>query len=60
MPENTHTLRRCPDCDGFPRVAITTGQRTHTGSRHTVKVTCRTCNGNGLVPRRATAAAQGR
>ncbi|QHC20597.1 hypothetical protein [Streptomyces sp. GS7] len=55
MPESTRPTRRCPDCDGFPRVAITTGLRTHTGACHTVKVTCRTCNGTGLVPRRLPA-----
>ncbi|MFD9207381.1 hypothetical protein ACFVZM_14040 [Streptomyces sioyaensis] len=51
MPENaTRTPARtrfCRDCDGFPAVAITTGRLNHDGSRHTLTVTCRTCQGTG-------------
>ncbi|MEU5547217.1 hypothetical protein AB0G85_33375 [Streptomyces sioyaensis] len=54
MPENTARLRVCRDCDGFPTVAITTGQRTPTGSRHTLTVTCRACHGTGTHPAPAT------
>lgn len=46
MPQNA-PARRCNDCDGFPVVAITTGTRTPDGQRHTLPVTCRTCNGTG-------------
>ncbi|MGW9081113.1 hypothetical protein [Streptomyces kronopolitis] len=52
MPENTTRTRRCPDCDDFPTVAITTGHRTPNGARQTITVTCRTCHGTGTVPRR--------
>ncbi|WP_274914531.1 hypothetical protein [Streptomyces sp. WZ-12] len=58
MPENTRTPRTqtsryCPDCDGFPCVAITTGLRTTAGTRHTIKVVCRTCRGTGHTTRAA-------
>ncbi|MEU2869160.1 hypothetical protein ABZ769_08130 [Streptomyces olivoreticuli] len=50
MPEITPArLRRCPDCGGFPTVAITTGHRHRDGSRKTIRVTCRTCSGTGLA-----------
>ncbi|MFF0745729.1 hypothetical protein ACFYVL_35600 [Streptomyces sp. NPDC004111] len=39
--------RVCPDCDGFPVVAITTGTRHRDGSRHVVPAICRTCHGTG-------------
>ncbi|MFD6994670.1 hypothetical protein [Streptomyces sp. NPDC059943] len=46
MPQ--HTRRPiCPDCDGFPAVVITTGQRTPDGHRKTLTVTCRGCHGTG-------------
>ncbi|MFJ9854299.1 hypothetical protein [Streptomyces sp. NPDC101150] len=54
MPQRAQNQPICPDCDGFPTVAITTGLRTPNGSRHTVPVTCRTCHGTGTVPRRLT------
>ncbi|MFF3749526.1 hypothetical protein ACFYYH_03540 [Streptomyces sp. NPDC002018] len=48
MPQHTPVRTRiCPDCDGFPRVAITTGQHTSTGHRQTITATCRTCDGTG-------------
>ncbi|MFF4288301.1 hypothetical protein ACFY0R_23850 [Streptomyces sp. NPDC001633] len=52
MPQHTPAPNRriCADCDGFPTVAITTGQRTHTGARRTVTVSCRTCHGTGIRP----------
>ncbi|POX36726.1 hypothetical protein C3486_32020 [Streptomyces sp. Ru73] len=54
MPETRPAgTRLCPDCDGFPTVAITTGQRRPDGSRQTLTVTCRTCEGTGTVTRRA-------
>ncbi|MDT0456807.1 hypothetical protein RM550_13855 [Streptomyces sp. DSM 41527] len=56
MPENTARTRLCRDCDGFPAVAITTGQRTPDGSRRTITVTCRACDGTGMVVRRPAVA----
>ncbi|MGW2058328.1 hypothetical protein ACWCOZ_31205 [Streptomyces sp. NPDC001840] len=48
MPQYTRARTRiCPDCDGFPRVAITTGHRTPTGHRQTITATCRACDGTG-------------
>ncbi|MER7396956.1 hypothetical protein ABT381_15760 [Streptomyces sp. NPDC000151] len=56
MPEHTPArVRLCPDCDGFPTVAITTGQTNPDGSRKTLTVVCRTCEGTGTVTRRAAA-----
>ncbi|WP_438818825.1 hypothetical protein [Streptomyces platensis] len=49
MPEGAIRTRLCRDCDGFPIVAITTGRTTTDGSRHTVTVACRTCDGTGTV-----------
>jgi RNase P subunit RPR2 len=49
MPDTART-RRCHDCDGFPTVAITTGQRTPDGQRQTLTVTCRACQGTGTRP----------
>lgn len=60
MPENTARTRRCRDCDGFPTVAITTGRTTANGTRHTTTVTCRTCDGTGLVPLRPLVISLGR
>ncbi|OEJ25819.1 hypothetical protein AR457_16515 [Streptomyces agglomeratus] len=39
--------RVCPDCDGFPLVAITTGTRLADGTRATLHVACRRCHGTG-------------
>ncbi|MFJ2646585.1 hypothetical protein ACIO1C_07655 [Streptomyces sp. NPDC087420] len=48
MPQHSPARTRlCPDCDGFPTVAITTGTRTPDGSRQTITVACRTCHGTG-------------
>ncbi|GES32338.1 hypothetical protein AB0G60_25710 [Streptomyces angustmyceticus] len=63
MPEITPARsRRCPDCDDFPSVAITTGQTNPDGTRKTLTVTCRTCQGTGTVPRHSavTATSSGR
>ncbi|REK91010.1 hypothetical protein DY245_07055 [Streptomyces inhibens] len=57
MPENTTRTRRCPDCDGFPTVAITTGHTTGNGTRHTITAICRACHGTGTVPLRTRTAA---
>ncbi|MEV8422848.1 hypothetical protein [Streptomyces niveus] len=47
MPQHTRPRPICPDCDGFPTVAITTGQTTANGQRQTLTVTCRACHGTG-------------
>ncbi|MFB7219762.1 hypothetical protein [Streptomyces sp. NPDC056227] len=39
--------RICPDCDGFPTVAIDTGMLLDDGTRVTLQVTCRRCRGIG-------------
>ncbi|MBP8534355.1 hypothetical protein [Streptomyces sp. MK37H] len=50
MPQRTHAhTRRCPACDGFPTVAITTGSRHLDGSRVTIRVTCPACQGAGIA-----------
>ncbi|MFC8231425.1 hypothetical protein [Streptomyces sp. NPDC057287] len=54
MPENTLPRPICAHCDGFPTVAITTGQTTPNGHRETVTATCHPCNGTGhTAPARA-------
>ncbi|WP_405713603.1 MULTISPECIES: hypothetical protein [unclassified Streptomyces] len=56
MPEHTLNLPVCAHCDGFPTVAITTGQTNADGHRETVTATCRPCNGTGhTAPARAYA-----
>ncbi|MGW4913006.1 hypothetical protein [Streptomyces sp. NPDC004270] len=53
MPRNTPSPRvcsDCSDCDGFPVVAITIGGRHRDGSRTTIRVSCRACEGTGVVP----------
>lgn len=47
MPQHTLPRPICTHCDGFPTVAITTGQTTPTGERETVTATCHPCNGAG-------------
>lgn len=39
--------RLCPDCGGFPVVAITTGTRQSDGTRTTHRVVCQACQGTG-------------
>ncbi|GGO56713.1 hypothetical protein GCM10012287_50920 [Streptomyces daqingensis] len=46
-------VRRCPDCDGFPVVAIDTGTRHADGTRATLRITCTGCDGTGTVSRPA-------
>ncbi|MEU0666379.1 hypothetical protein ABZ508_25770 [Streptomyces lavendulocolor] len=43
-------MRVCPDCDGFPVVAIDTGTRLPDGTRATLHITCRRCMGTGTTP----------
>ncbi|MFJ8931781.1 hypothetical protein ACIRLA_34880 [Streptomyces sp. NPDC102364] len=40
--------RVCPNCDGFPTVAVSSGLgRDHLGNLHVITVTCETCHGTG-------------
>ncbi|MFJ8857030.1 hypothetical protein ACIRD8_01215 [Streptomyces sp. NPDC102451] len=56
MPDNTRPRPICAHCDGFPQVAITTGQTTPTGHRQTITADCPACNGTGHTsPARAYA-----
>ncbi|MFD4758559.1 hypothetical protein ACFWOJ_06620 [Streptomyces sp. NPDC058439] len=58
MPENTLPRPICAHCDGFPQVAITTGQTTPTGERRTITADCPACRGTGhALPVRAYARA---
>lgn len=51
MPQNARArTRTCPDCDGFPTVAVTTGTRRRDGSRVTARAVCATCTGLGRIP----------
>jgi hypothetical protein len=44
---NPASTRICPDCDGFPAVAIDTGTLLDDGTRATLLITCRRCRGTG-------------
>ncbi|UNS99245.1 hypothetical protein MMF93_24390 [Streptomyces tubbatahanensis] len=46
QPTPAHT-RRCRDCDGFPVVHIDTGTQHPDGTRLTIPVVCRACDGTG-------------
>lgn len=54
--------RTCPDCDGFPMVAITTGTLNPDGTRTTLRIACRACSGTGTapLPARVAVRAEGR
>ncbi|WP_425833763.1 hypothetical protein [Streptomyces fractus] len=42
--------RVCPNCDGFPVVAVSSGLgRDSRGNLRTITVTCRTCQGAGTL-----------
>ncbi len=59
MPQPTPArTRRCRHCDGFPVVAIDTGDRHRNGTRKTVYVTCPTCKGTGRAVRPARSLAR--
>ncbi|MEV0914649.1 hypothetical protein AB0I93_10335 [Streptomyces sp. NPDC049967] len=49
MPQHTPPRPICTHCDGFPTVAITTGQTTPTGERRTITADCPACLGTGHV-----------
>lgn len=56
MPQHAQSTRVCRDCDGFATAAITTGTRHTDGTRATLRVTCRACDGTGhAVPASALA-----
>ncbi|MET7643900.1 hypothetical protein ABZS83_09690 [Streptomyces sp. NPDC005426] len=58
MPENTLPRPICAHCDGFPAVAITTGETTPDGERRTITADCPACRGTGhTLPVRAHARA---
>ncbi|MDH2393148.1 hypothetical protein QCN29_31110 [Streptomyces sp. HNM0663] len=60
MPEHTPAVRRCPDCDGFPVVAIGIGGRDRHGHLRTAAVHCPACHGTGTVTTRPVLARAGR
>ncbi|WP_405684903.1 hypothetical protein OG204_10340 [Streptomyces sp. NBC_01387] len=47
MPQHALNLPVCSHCDGFPKVAVTTGQTTPNGQRKTINATCPVCKGTG-------------
>ncbi|MFF3911329.1 hypothetical protein ACFYZJ_36525 [Streptomyces sp. NPDC001848] len=49
-PATTTTARICPNCDGFPTVAITLGGRDPRGHLRTITVDCPACHGTGTAP----------
>ncbi|MEV0745822.1 hypothetical protein AB0I75_11505 [Streptomyces sp. NPDC050273] len=56
MPQHSPAPPRlCPDCNGFPVVAIDTGTLLDNGTRATLLVACHLCHGTGS-PRTATPA----
>ncbi|MFD9615959.1 hypothetical protein ACFWB2_01555 [Streptomyces virginiae] len=50
----------CPNCDGFPAVAITLGGRDRTGALRTITAHCLACHGTGATTRRTATASAGR
>ncbi|MFE6401729.1 hypothetical protein [Streptomyces alboflavus] len=50
MPEHTAPKPVCRHCGGFPVVVITTGTRRRDGSRTTLRVICKACQGTGTAP----------
>ncbi|WP_327718142.1 hypothetical protein OG381_24200 [Streptomyces sp. NBC_00490] len=51
MPQHAQNTPVCRYCDGFPVVAIATGDRADDGSRVTLRVACPTCKGTGHTRR---------
>ena len=51
MPDRTDRAARiCPNCDGFPSVAITLGGRDRAGQLRTITAHCPACHGTGTAP----------
>ncbi len=51
MAQHAHTPHRiCPDCDGFPSVAVTLGGRDRAGHLRTLTAHCPACHGTGTRP----------
>ncbi|MCT7352575.1 hypothetical protein N4P33_10365 [Streptomyces sp. 15-116A] len=46
----TSAPRICPNCDGFPSVAVTLGGRDRHGHLRTITVLCPACHGTGTTP----------
>lgn len=56
MPVRILNRPVCHHCDGFPVVAIATGDRHRDGSRVLLRVVCHVCDGTGhALPARALA-----
>jgi RNase P subunit RPR2 len=53
MPQHARNTPVCRNCDGFPVVAITTGDRADDGSRVLLRVVCLVCKGTGHTHRAA-------
>ncbi|GGV49822.1 hypothetical protein GCM10010277_44130 [Streptomyces longisporoflavus] len=49
MPQPVQNMPVCRDCGGFTTVAVTTGTRNRDGSRTTLHIDCRTCNGTARI-----------
>ncbi|MER6393534.1 MULTISPECIES: hypothetical protein [unclassified Streptomyces] len=49
--------RVCPNCDGFPAVAVTLGGRDRTGALRTITAHCPACHGTGVRAVRRTVSA---
>ncbi|KMS69709.1 hypothetical protein ACM01_33970 [Streptomyces viridochromogenes] len=60
MPQRASNTPVCRDCDGFATVSITTGTRHDDGTRFTLTVTCRACNGTGHAKSASAVAHTGR
>ncbi|NUK13289.1 hypothetical protein HRW18_36165 [Streptomyces lunaelactis] len=51
MTQPTRTADRiCPNCDGFPSVAVTLGGRDRSGHLRTITAHCPACHGTGTAP----------
>ncbi|MGW6894359.1 hypothetical protein [Streptomyces sp. NRRL F-5140] len=51
MPSRIVNRPVCRNCDGFPVVAITTGDRHRDGSRVLLRAVCHACHGTGHTHR---------
>ncbi|MEU8851259.1 hypothetical protein AB0C70_34725 [Streptomyces sp. NPDC048564] len=60
MPSRALNRPVCRNCDGFPVVAITTGDRHRDGSRVLLHVVCLVCRGTGHTHRSAATVRAGR